>query len=208
MYLACVFLKRTNKRISLNFLHFMQDKLMLHLAHFAACPLQELVGTSSLWTSCMAHADSIGQAICVKPKELRVFCTFACATVIAAVATEYIVHDMYSTDTCGRVHATRVCCKTQFTHLNMRYCLRTLSGACSPQSRGTVMVSHIHAFVRVRPLLPREFAQSTSEAVTVYEVSRRGSCFTIPLLGSCWLSNLCGSGPKDQSQQRAHCAGV
>ena len=32
------------------------------------------------------------------------------------------------------------------------------------------MVSHIHAFVRVRPLLPREFAQSTSEAVSVYEV--------------------------------------
>ena len=29
------------------------------------------------------------------------------------------------------------------------------------------MVSHIHAFVRVRPLLPREFAQSASEAVSV-----------------------------------------
>ena len=32
------------------------------------------------------------------------------------------------------------------------------------------MVSHIRAFVRVRPLLPREFAQSISEAVSVYEV--------------------------------------
>ncbi|KAL0044209.1 hypothetical protein WJX82_004352 [Trebouxia sp. C0006] len=34
------------------------------------------------------------------------------------------------------------------------------------------MVSHIHAFVRVRPLLPREFAQSTAEAVSVYEDQR------------------------------------
>ena len=32
------------------------------------------------------------------------------------------------------------------------------------------MVSHIHAFVRVRPLLPREFVQSASEAVSVHEV--------------------------------------
>ncbi|KAL0023901.1 hypothetical protein WJX79_009004 [Trebouxia sp. C0005] len=34
------------------------------------------------------------------------------------------------------------------------------------------MVSHIHAFVRVRPLLPREFAQSTAEAVSVYQDQR------------------------------------
>lgn len=33
------------------------------------------------------------------------------------------------------------------------------------------MVSHINALVRVRPLLPREFAQTTSEAVAVYEVT-------------------------------------
>ena len=43
-------------------------------------------------------------------------------------------------------------------------------GAGSPNVGAGCMVSHIHAFVRVRPLLPREFAQSTSEAVSVYEV--------------------------------------
>ena len=34
-----------------------------------------------------------------------------------------------------------------------------------------IMVSHVHAFVRVRPLLPREFVHSTSEAVSVHEVN-------------------------------------
>ncbi len=71
------------------------------------------------------------------------------------------------------------------------------------------MVSHIHAFVRVRPLLPREFAQSTAEAVSVYEVNSQESstldCWSFSTLQSDRVHN---SGPKNQSKQGPHRAGV
>ena len=71
------------------------------------------------------------------------------------------------------------------------------------------MVSHIHAFVRVRPLLPREFAQSTAEAVSVYEVNSQESstldCWCFSTVQSDGVHN---SGPKNQSKQGPYRAGV
>ena len=71
------------------------------------------------------------------------------------------------------------------------------------------MVSHIHAFVRVRPLLPREFAQSTAEAVSVYEVNSQESStlerWSFSTVHSDGVHHL---GPKNQSKQGPHRAGV
>ena len=65
---------RINKRTSLNFLHFMQDELALHLtSSFHFLPIARACWTSSLWTSCMTQADPVGQAIFVEPRSLGCF---------------------------------------------------------------------------------------------------------------------------------------
>ena len=70
------------------------------------------------------------------------------------------------------------------------------------------MVSHIHAFVRVRPLLPREFAQSTSEAVSVYEVTTPAQLEVSHVCAERGAMVCVCSGPKDQGLQGQHCSGV
>ncbi len=117
----------------------------------------------------------------------------------------------YFTDRCGML--TQRVLRLPYRRYNLAVLLCDLLLAwdlIDQLSCGCVtMVSHIHAFVRVRPLLPREFAQSTAEAVSVYEVNSQESStlerWSFSTVHSDGVHHL---GPKNQSKQGPHRAGV